>query len=89
MSVRWGSELFDSFAVSNEVRQGGVLFPVLFTLYIDDLLMNLKRLGVGCYWDSLFAGAVWYADDLVLLAPTPALRIMICSCKDFTGCCGL
>ena len=50
--------------------------------YIDDFLMNLKRLGVGCYWDGLFTGAVCYADDLALLAPSPsALKIMPHCCK--------
>ena len=53
--------------------------------------MILKSLGVGCYWDGLFTGAVCYADDLALLAPSPSafLRIMICCCKDFAGCRGL
>ena len=79
MHVRWESTFSDSFSVANGVRQGGVLPPILFTLYID-LLMDLKDQGVGCFWDmsSYFVGALCYADDLVLLAPSPsALRIMI------------
>ena len=67
MCVQWGNKLSDSFAVSKGVRRGGVFSPVLFTLYRDDLLTNLKSLGVGCYWYSLFDGAVCYADDLALL----------------------
>ncbi len=46
--------------------------PVLFTVYIDDLQVGLECLGVGCYWKSIFAGAVCYADNLTLLAPSPA-----------------
>ena len=59
-------------------RQGGVLSPILFSLYMDDFLVELSELGVGCYWEGLFAGALCYADDLVLLAPSSAaLHIML------------
>ena len=66
MSVRWGSTSSDSFSFANGVRQGGVLSPILFTLYIDDLLMDLKEQGVGCFWDSFFAGALCYAPQRTL-----------------------
>ena len=32
MRVRWDKSLSDSFSVSNGVRQGGVLSPILLTL---------------------------------------------------------
>ncbi len=84
MSVKWGETLSAPFSVSNGVCQGGVLSPILFTMYIDDLLVDLSNLGVGCFWGSLFAGALCYADDLVLLAPSPsALRMMLRCCEDF------
>ena len=58
--------------------------PILFTLYMDDLLVELSELGVDYYWEGLFAGAFCYADDLVLLAPSPAvLRIMLRCCESF------
>ena len=38
-----------SFSISNSVKQGGVLSPVLFTIYIDKLLLELRQQGVGCY----------------------------------------
>ena len=85
MCVRWGDSFSASFPVSNGVRQGGILSPILFTMYIDDL----SSLGVGCFWDCHFAGALCY-DDLVLLAPSPAaLRIMLRCCKDFALSRGL
>lgn len=32
-------------------------------LYVNNLLKELADLGVGCYWDNLFVGALTYADD--------------------------
>ena len=84
MRVRWQNSFSDSFPISNGVRQGGVLSPILFTIYIDDLLDDLHKLGVGFFCDSLFAGALSYADDVVLLAPSPAaLRMMLRCCEKF------
>ena len=40
MAVRWNNEYSDSFGVSNGVKHGGVLSPILFCIYIDNLLMS-------------------------------------------------
>ena len=80
MSVCWGPGRSKSFGVSNGVRQGGVLSPLLFSVYMDGLIEDLSESGVGCYWGHHFVGTFCYAD---LLAPcASALRRMldICSC---------
>ena len=45
MRVRWNSFMSDSFSVSNGVRQGSVLSPVLFAVYLDGLLSELEGSG--------------------------------------------
>ena len=66
------------FGVTNGVRQGGVLSPVLFSVYLDTLLLTLKNMSVGCSWGGEFIGALAYADDVVLLAPSlSALRMLL------------
>ena len=72
LRVRWNGVQSDAFPVSRGVRQGGVISPILFALYIDDLLYELEGVGVGFFWDDQFVGALAYADDLTLLAPSPA-----------------
>ena len=34
--------------MSNGVRQGSVLSPFWFAVYLDDLLVELRESGVGC-----------------------------------------
>ena len=79
------------FHVSNGVRQGSVLSPVLFAVYLDGLLAELSGSGVGCYWGSLFAGAFCYADDIiVLLAPRAStLTTMLDICSSYAVTHGL
>ena len=40
-----------------------------FTVYIDDLLLQLETAGIGCFWSHHYVGAACYADDIVLHAP--------------------
>ena len=79
LRVRWNSSLSDPFKVSNGVRKGSVVSPILFSVYLDSLLVDLSRSGVGCYWDGVFLyWCIWLSDDVVLLAPcAAALRIML------------
>ena len=37
--MKWGGIVSDAFSVANGVCQGGVLSPVLFTIYMDELLL--------------------------------------------------
>ena len=81
-----GIKLLLNFSVSNGVRQGGVLSPILFIVYIDELLTRLESQAVGCYWSHYFIWAVEYADDIVLLAPSAStLRMMLINCCQFAN----
>ena len=59
------------FTTSNGVRQGGILSPRLFSLYIDYLSTLLHDLKVGCYIDSTCMNHYFHADDMCLLSPSP------------------
>ena len=51
---------------------------MLFCLYIDDLLVTLSKSGVGCFIGKNFVGALAYADDIVLVAPTASALLTSC-----------
>jgi len=84
--VLWAGLVSEYFLVSNGDKQGGVISPILFCVYIDDLLLRLSSSAVGCYVGLHFVGALAYADDIVLLAPTPyALRILLQICDSYAA----
>ena len=41
--VIWNSHVSDYFPISNGVKQGRVISPVMFNLYSDNLLISLKH----------------------------------------------
>ena len=76
----------ESFACRNGVKQGGVLSPILYCVYVDELLLRLRTRGIGCHIGNVFAGAFGYADDLTLLAPSvPAAEEMLLICEEFAA----
>jgi len=82
--VSWAGVMSNYFTALNGVKQGGVVSPILFCIYIDDLLLSLARSGVGCYIGLNFVGAIAYADDIVLISPTPfAMRRLLSICDDY------
>ena len=82
--VKWNDKLSESFLVTSGVRQGGILIPWLFILYVDDLLVALRNSGAGCHIIDTFVAAIMYADDLALLAPTRgSLQRLLNICQEY------
>ena len=51
---------------------------------MDELLQELRSLGVGCYVADMYFGAVRFCDDILLLAPTrDGMQMMPKTCESF------
>ena len=82
--VKWNGVYSDRFNIKNGVKQGGVMSPLLFTLYVDVLIKRLINTKVGCYVGSVCSSVFVYADDIILLSPTRrAMQILLGVCESF------
>ena len=67
---KWHNSISDAFPVISGVRQGGVLSARFWAVYMDDLINELRKSGVGCRISDYFIASILYADDVCLLAPS-------------------
>ena len=82
--VKWDGHLGSWFNVTAGVRQGGVLSPDLYNIYVDEFIRILQSSGVGCFVTNIFAAALFYADDICILAPSlKGLQRLLDSCSSF------
>ena len=80
--VTLGGRKSTSFQITNGTRQGSVISPALFSVYLDDLLQELRNLGLGCQIGRLWMEACGYGDDLLLLAQVRSvLQDMVKVCE--------
>ena len=67
--VRLNGKLTDPFEVTSGVKQGDIISPILFSMYLNDLATGIKQLNCGIDIDGLNLAILLYADDIVLMAP--------------------
>ena len=82
--VKWDNHYSEWFLISAGVRQGGVLSPNFYSIYVDDLVYILKSSKIGCYYANTFAAALLYADDMAVLAPSlKGLQYLLSLCSTY------
>ena len=82
--VRYNQSFSELFTVTNGVKQGGVLSPTLFSVYVNELLDNIQNSGYGCSIGDKCVGCVSYADDIIILcASLYGLKQMIKICESY------
>ena len=84
MYVKGGSTMSCKFYVTNGVRQGGVLFPLLFNVYVNDLSECLNKSGVGGRMNGTFVNHILYADDICIISlSSSGLQRLLNICDDY------
>ena len=63
-----GKERSKPFRVACGLRQGCILSPLLFSLYINSLVSKLKEAEVGVMCRGQLISALLYTDDAVIFA---------------------
>lgn len=88
--VRWGAYTSYIFMLSAGVRQGGVLSPILFCIYVDCIVQSLELSKLGCWIGEMFVGCIMYADDLALISSSVCeLQRMLDMCADILAEIGM
>ena len=80
--VRWGNHVSRQFQILAGVRQGGVLSPCLFAVFIDSIIFKLRLAGAGAFIGSHYLGCLLYADDIMLVCHSlTAMQQMLDICS--------
>jgi len=67
--IKWGKRLSEPYHITNGVRQGQVLSPYLFAVYLDCLSTALNNIKAGCYIGEVLLNHLMFADDICVFCP--------------------
>ena len=66
--VKVNDEFTDWFELKSGVKQGCILSPILFSMFINDLTVDINSLDKGIDCDGFSIASLLYADDIVVMA---------------------
>jgi hypothetical protein len=82
-TIKWNNIFSKRVPLLTGVKQGGILSPLLFSLFVDVVLTKLEQSCLGCFIGQNCWNSYMYADDLILLSITVTdLQKMLNLCAD-------
>jgi len=86
MQVKWGTNYSSPFAVTNGIRQGGVLSPYLFAVYLDELSIQLGTAKVGSTVGNIVVNHLMFADDICVFSVSiSGVQCLLNICGDYAA----
>jgi hypothetical protein len=83
--VKWQGQYSQLFNVTRGTRQGSVLSPYLFNLFIDGLLNELNSKNIGVNIGGKIYNTFAYADDITVFCTSiPGLQSLLDTCVDYS-----
>ena len=84
MHVSWVTSTTTPCLVSYGVKQGDILSPMLFNVYMDDLSIKLNQSGIGGNIGNHLINHLCYADDLCLISLSSAgMQKLLAMCSTY------
>ena len=85
--VRINDTTSEPIPVTSGVKQGCLLSPTLFNLFINGLIEEIKKLGLGVKCGEIILALLVFADDIALMAETEEdLQRMLNALDSWCGC---
>ena len=82
--VRLNDCYSDYIEINNGIKQGGLISPIFYNVYIDELMKILMKAELGCTLRGRSYCALFYADDIILLSGSVSeMQKMLNICNEY------
>jgi hypothetical protein len=77
---------FAEFEINCGVKQGGILSPFLFNIFLNDLIEECTKLNIGACIGNVNVSIIVYADDIILISPIDShLQKLLNVCTEYSN----
>ena len=83
-NIKLCNEKSEMFKINCGVKQGGILSPTLFSIYMNDLIKEIIKSNTGAICGSANTSILAYADDLALITQSHiSMQELLNTCSRF------